>query len=85
MSDEERGHALKWINYQNSRGGVVQLDSVPQPEHNDWKSLMFALMAALQLERTVTDSIMDLYRVAEENKDIILMDYISAEFLHDQV
>lgn len=85
MSDEERSHALKLMNYQNSRGGIVQLGEISPPSDYNWKSLRCALTAALHLERKNTDNLMELFHVAEDNKDVLLMDYITAEFLNDQV
>lgn len=84
MSEEERSHAFKLMNYQNTRGGHVSLYEVPKPEHDDWQSLLFALQAANQLERDNTTSLMSLYDVAEQHRDITLMDFVTTQFLHEQ-
>lgn len=85
MSDEERQHALGLIKYQNIRGGSVTLTQIPQPNQQTWPSLQTAMAQALQLEMDNACALMVLYSIAENQNDAMLMDYLTAEYLHHQV
>lgn len=85
MSDEERQHALGLMKYQNIRGGSVTLSQIPQPNQQTWPSLLTAVAQALQLEMENARALMVLYGIAELQNDAMLMDYLTAEYLHHQV
>ena len=42
-SDEERGHAMKLISYQNMRGGRVVFQDVCKPSTQEWNSALHAI------------------------------------------
>merc|ERR1712183_660825 len=52
-SDEEREHAQKFMEYQNSRGGRIVLQDVAKPSQDEWGTPLDAIEAALELEKTV--------------------------------
>merc|ERR1712080_397112 len=52
-SGEERGHGIKLMDYQNSRGGKV----------------VFQDIAALELEKTVNQSLIDIHKAADAKGD----------------
>ncbi|KAI8364659.1 ferritin-like superfamily [Radiomyces spectabilis] len=81
---EERTHAQWLIDYQNMRGGRVVLQTLYAPE-SDWKSAKNAVEAALQLEKDVNKSLLNMFKIAEENNDPQLADFISSKFLTEQV
>lgn len=85
MSDEERQHALSLMKYQNIRGGSVTLTQISQPSQQTWPSLLTAVAQALQLEMENARALMVLHGVAEYQNDAMLMDYLTAEYLHQQV
>merc|ERR1712241_800226 len=60
-SDEEREHAQKFMEYQNNRGGRIVLQDVGKPAQDEWGSPVEAIEAALELEKTVNQSILDLH------------------------
>ncbi|KAG0362006.1 ferritin-like superfamily [Gamsiella multidivaricata] len=82
-AEEEREHAQKLINYQNRRGGKVVLHTLQAPE-SDWSSARNAIEATLQLEKDVNKSLLNLHKVAEENSDAQLSDFIASEYLSEQ-
>ncbi|RNA39700.1 soma ferritin-like [Brachionus plicatilis] len=84
-SDEEREHAEKLMKYQNKRGGRVVLREVAKPEKDEWGSGLEALEAALELEKKVNQSLLDLHELASKNNDAHLTDFIEGEFLDEQV
>ena len=69
QSDEERGHAQKFMKYQNQRGGRIVLQNVNKPSLDDWGSGIDAMQAALHLEKTVNQSLLDLHKLAATHND----------------
>lgn len=84
-SDEEREHAQKFMKYLNSRGGSIKLEAIQAPTKFDYKTALEAMQAALQLERDVNDSLLDLHRLASKHNDPHLTDFLEEEFLDEQV
>jgi len=84
-SEEEREHAEKFMKYQNSRGGRIVLKAVDKPEADEWGSGLEALQAALSLEKSVNQTLLDLHKFAANHEDAHLTDYIEGEFLSEQV
>merc|ERR1711917_94159 len=69
-SDEEREHGMKLMEYQTKRGGKVVLQDME---------------AALELEKTVNQSLLDLHKSSDGKGDAHLCDFLEAEFLGEQV
>lgn len=53
-SDEEREHAMKFMKYQNKRGGKIALSDIKTPK-NEWGTAQDAMQAALDLEVEVNE------------------------------
>ncbi|KAF9162788.1 fts3-like protein [Actinomortierella ambigua] len=83
-AEEETEHAQKLIDYQNRRGGRVVLQTLQAPE-NDWSSAKNAIESTLQLEKDVNKSLLNLHKIAEENNDPQLCDFVESEYLNEQV
>lgn len=84
-STEEREHAEKLMKYQNQRGSRVVLQDIPKPIKQDWSSGLEAMEAALELEKTVNQSLLDLHAIANKHNDAHFSDYLESEFLDEQV
>lgn len=84
-SEEEREHAEKLMKYQNMRGGRIVLQAIPKPETDDWVSGLNCMETALQLEKTVNQSLLDLHALADRHKDIQMCDFLEGEYLKEQV
>uniref|UniRef100_A0A7N0RIM2 Ferritin n=1 Tax=Kalanchoe fedtschenkoi TaxID=63787 RepID=A0A7N0RIM2_KALFE len=88
-SEEERGHAEKLMEYQNKRGGKVKLQSILMPlsefDHVEKGDALYAMELALSLEKLTNEKLLNLHRVATENKDVQLCDFVESEFLTEQV
>jgi len=84
-SDEEREHAEKFMKYQNSRGGRIFLQPIDRPTNDEWSTPLAAMQSALELERTVNQTLLELHKVAADNNDAHLCDFVEAEFLIEQV
>jgi ferritin heavy chain len=89
MSDEEREHAEKLMKYQNSRGGRIILRDVTvssiKPAMDEWGSGLNAIESALQLEKTVNQSLLDLHKVAGEQNDVNFSDFLESHYLQEQI
>merc|ERR1711872_422989 len=58
-SDEEREHGMKLMEYQTKRGGKVVFQDIAKPSSSEWGSPLQAMEAALELEKTVNQSLLD--------------------------
>lgn len=75
QSDEERGHALKFLHFVLEIGGRVQLGTVSQPKV-DFQSVEEAVQNSLNQEVEVTGQIHQLMSLAQDHRD-----YATASFL----
>merc|ERR1711998_679771 len=83
-SDEEREHAEKFQKYLNIRGGRLTLKDIKAPP-TFYESALSAMEAALQLERDVNESLLNMHKVADENNDAQFTDFLEGNFLNEQV
>ena len=68
-SGEEMEHAQKFMKFQNDRGGRVVLQDIKKPARDEWGSGKEAMEAALSLEKTVNEALLDLHKVADRHCD----------------
>ena len=73
------------MKFQNKRGGSVVLQNVQRPDSDSWGSGADALQTALDLEKKVNQSLLDLHAVAGSHNDANMCDFIESEFLNEQV
>jgi len=74
--EEELAHTFKIFDFINDRGEKVVLEAVDRPA-SSYDSPLEAFQAALKHEQYISESIHELYALAEEEKD-----YPSKQFLH---
>ncbi|TNN07697.1 Ferritin-1 heavy chain isoform 2 [Schistosoma japonicum] len=79
-SEEERQHAIKLMTYQNMRGGRIVLQDISAPPQLSWTSGLHAMQDALELEKKVNQSLMDLVAVGERHRDTHFCDFIGSKF-----
>ncbi|XP_046992574.1 soma ferritin [Schistocerca americana] len=84
-SEEEREHATKFMKYMNKRGGRIVLSCINAPDYNEWGTAEGAMREALQLEKKVNQSLLDLHKIATAYDDANLCDFLETEFLQEQV
>ncbi len=75
QSDEEREHAMKFVNYLMDVGAPVAVGAIPESK-SSYASVEAGVSAALEQEERVTAQINDLMALAHEEKD-----YATASFL----
>jgi len=81
-SDEEREQAEQIIKYQTQRGGRVVLQTIEKPERDAWGSAGDAMKAALEMEKNINQTFMDLHGVASKHNDPEMSNWIEDSFLH---
>jgi len=84
-SNEEREHGMKLMEYQTKRGGKVVFQDIAKPSSSEWGTPLQAMEAALELEKTVNQSLLDLHKASDGKGDAHLCDFLEAEFLGEQV
>jgi len=84
-SDEERDHAQKLMKFQNQRGGTIVLQDIKKPDKDSWGTLKEGIQAALNLEKHVNQSLLDLHKTADTHGDSQMCDWIETHFLTEQV
>ncbi|MFX0113892.1 MAG: ferritin [Candidatus Hodarchaeota archaeon] len=83
QAQEEFGHAKKFTDYIIEAGGSVKLPAIPQPK-NDWADIKEIVETAYSHEQYITGRIHDLVRLAEELKEISVMNLLNW-FVEEQV
>ena len=81
--DEERMHAMKFIDFINNRGGRVVLEKIHNPK-TDWPSPRAAFDQALQHALLVTKKINDLVDLAIKENDHAAASFLQW-FINEQV
>merc|ERR1711910_255216 len=84
-SGGERAHGMKLMEYQTKRGGRVVFQDIAKPTTMEWGTPLEAMEAALELEKTVNQSLLDLHKVAGDKGDGHLCDFLESEYLAEQV
>ncbi|XP_043382156.1 ferritin heavy chain A-like isoform X3 [Chelonia mydas] len=85
QSHKEREHAEKFLKYQNRQGGRIILQDIKKPERDEWGNSLEALQCALQLEKTLNQALLDLHKLATEQNDPHLCDFLESDYLEEQV
>ncbi|XP_059147232.1 soma ferritin-like [Physella acuta] len=85
LSGEEREHAQKFMSYQVKRGGRIVLQDIKKPERDEWGSGLEAMHVALQLEKSVNQSLLDLHKICLGHGDAQMADFLESEYLGEQV
>lgn len=80
---EEMSHAMKLIDHAHSRGGSVQLKTIPIEQYK-WSSLSGLFQTVLQHEQQITKRINALYELALGEKDYPLQ-ILLQWFINEQV
>ncbi|KAM3859789.1 ferritin, lower subunit [Diretmus argenteus] len=83
QSVKERDQAEKLLEYQNTRGGRVLLQTIPKPSREDWKGGLDAMSFSLDYQKALNTCILDVHRRAGVQSDAHLCDFLEQHFLID--
>ena len=76
-SDKAREHAQMLMKYQNDRGGHLVLQDIEKPERDRCGTALEACNAAMEMSGDILQALLDLRRVAANNKDGHMTEFIS--------
>ena len=76
-SKEELEHAEKLMKFQNDRGGRIVLQDIKRPAKDEWGTGLNAMQAAMELEKTVNQALLDLHKVADKHSDFMVSGALS--------
>ena len=76
QADEERGHAMKMVNYLLDRDATPDIGAIDAPR-TSFEDHVEPITIALEQERKVTVRISELFEIARETRD-----YPSEQFMH---
>lgn len=79
----EQAHAKKVMDYIATRGGKVVYREIPSMP-NEWESALNVMKTSLQIEQEVNASLLRVHKIAGEEDDPALQDFIESEFLGSQ-
>ncbi|XP_062995865.1 ferritin heavy chain A-like [Elgaria multicarinata webbii] len=82
---KKREYAEKFLKYQNKRGGCIVLQDIQKPDRDEWDTSLEAIQSTLQLELNVNQALLNLHKLATENRDPHLCDFLQSQFLEEQV
>ncbi|XP_051898829.1 ferritin heavy chain-like isoform X2 [Pristis pectinata] len=85
QSAEEQKHAEKLMKFQNQRGGRIILYDIKKPYQDEWGSGLEAMEHALELEKEVNQCILNLHKLASEQNDPNLCEFLESNYLSEQV
>uniref|UniRef100_UPI00398EF2BA ferritin heavy chain, oocyte isoform-like n=1 Tax=Pristiophorus japonicus TaxID=55135 RepID=UPI00398EF2BA len=85
QSHEEREHAEKLMEFQNRRGGRIILVDIKKPEQDEWSNGLEVMQRALQMEKNVNQSLLDLHKLSTGSTDPHLCDFLETHYLDEQV
>ena len=83
QSEEERMHAMKFYTYLLDRGGNVKLPGIEAPQ-SSFSSPLEVFEASLSQERTVTQGIHGIYKLAHDEADYATVSFLKW-FIDEQV
>merc|ERR1712133_350403 len=69
----------------DKEGGRVVFQDIAKPTTMEWGTPLEAMEAALELEKTVNQSLLDLHKEAGDKGDGHLCDFLESEYLNEQV
>uniref|UniRef100_UPI00398F7E73 ferritin heavy chain B-like n=1 Tax=Pristiophorus japonicus TaxID=55135 RepID=UPI00398F7E73 len=85
QSHEECEHAEKLMQFQNCCGGWIILVDIKKPEQDEWSNGLDAMQRALQMEKNVNQSLLDMHTISTGSTDPHLCDFLETPYLDEQV
>ncbi|XP_071954776.1 soma ferritin-like [Antedon mediterranea] len=76
-SSEKRENAMKLMKYQNKRGGRVVLNEISKPVKDEWGTALDAMNSAVDLQRHINQSWIDIHKTAVKHTDTHLMQFVA--------
>nr|XP_058161584.1 ferritin light chain-like [Dasypus novemcinctus] len=85
LAKEKREGAQHLLKMQNQRGGRALFQDVQKPSKDEWGNTLDAMEAALVLEKSLNQALLDLHALGSANTDPHLCDFLETHFLDEEV
>ncbi|KAF6077522.1 hypothetical protein HJG60_005311 [Phyllostomus discolor] len=85
LAEEKREGSERLLKLQNQRGGRILLQDVAKPSQDEWGKTQDAMEAALALEKTLNQALLDLHALASTRTDPHVCDFLENHFLDEEV
>ncbi|XP_054571458.1 ferritin light chain-like [Eptesicus fuscus] len=84
---EEKKHESSdhFLKLQNKRGGRILFQDVQKPSQDDWAKTQDAMEAALALEKSLNQALLDLQALTSTRADPHVWDFLENHFLDEEV
>ncbi|XP_035777751.1 ferritin heavy chain-like [Anopheles albimanus] len=85
LANEEFEHGERLAEFLLLRNGAVLLDEIPKPIYRQWSAdIGCTLQQTITLEMKTSYGLSQLYRIAQSEQDVLLMDLVTGHFLKEQ-
>uniref|UniRef100_A0A8C0LUA8 Ferritin n=1 Tax=Canis lupus dingo TaxID=286419 RepID=A0A8C0LUA8_CANLU len=85
LAEEKREGAERFLKMQNQRGGRALFQDVQKPSQDEWGKTLDAMEAALLLEKSLNQALLDLHALGSARADPHLCDFLENHFLDEEV
>ncbi|XP_036030438.1 ferritin light chain-like [Onychomys torridus] len=85
LAKEKREGAEQLLKMQNKWGGRTLFQDVQKPSQDEWGKSQEAMEAALALEKSLNQTLLDLHALASAHTDPHLCDFLENHFLDEEV
>ncbi|XP_045720346.3 ferritin light chain-like [Mirounga angustirostris] len=85
VAEEKREGAECLLKMQNQRGGRALFQDVQKPSQDEWGKTLDAMEAALVLEKSLNQALLDLHALGSARADPHLCDFLENHFLDEEV
>ncbi|XP_072125852.1 ferritin heavy chain, oocyte isoform-like [Mobula birostris] len=75
----------KFLAFQNLCGAQILMENIKKPELSDWINGHHAMHRALQMEKDVNLSLLDLHKLSTQHNDPHLHSFLARHLLDEQV
>uniref|UniRef100_A0A8C0KZX2 Ferritin n=1 Tax=Canis lupus dingo TaxID=286419 RepID=A0A8C0KZX2_CANLU len=85
LAEEKREGAERFLKMQNQRGGRALFQDVQKPSQDEWGKTLDAMEAALLLEKSLNQALLDLHALGSARADPHFCDFLENHFLDEEV
>ncbi|KAI4535883.1 hypothetical protein MG293_014210 [Ovis ammon polii] len=85
LAKEKREGAERFLKLQNQRGGRALILDVQKPSQDEWGKTQDAMEAALLVEKSLNQALLDLHGLASARGDPHICDFLENHFLDEEV
>uniref|UniRef100_A0A8C9A7W2 Ferritin n=1 Tax=Prolemur simus TaxID=1328070 RepID=A0A8C9A7W2_PROSS len=85
LAEEKREGAEPLLKMQNQRGGRALFQDVQKPSRDEWGTTQDAMEAAMALEKSLNQALLDLHALGSTRIDPHLCDFLENHFLDKEV